>query len=164
MLPTALNHHPASRQEIRYDRFGQRTYTRYGNRIETHYTYDALTRRLARMYNIAPNGTLLQDNRYTYDPVGNITAIDDNGLNPRRQVYEYDPADRLRLSEGHMGDLGINYHSEYDYSPAGKITGHSLWTTQTNTSTPPPETRLPLRRSRATDLVRMNCFGIKTAT
>ena len=121
MLPTAHNHHPASRQDIHYDRFGQRTYTRYDNRIETHYTYDSLTRRLARMYNIAPNGTLLQDNRYTYDPVGNITAIDDNGLNPRRQVYEYDPADRLRLSEGHMGDLGINYRSEYDYSPAGKI-------------------------------------------
>ncbi len=108
-------------KDIHYDRFGQRTYTRYGNGIETHYTYDSLTRRLARMYNIAPNGTLLQDNRYTYDPVGNITAIDDNGLNPRRQVYEYDPADRLRLSEGHMGDLGINYRSEYDYSPAGKI-------------------------------------------
>ena len=108
-------------KDIHYDRFGQRTYTRYDNRIETHYTYDSLTRRLARMYNIAPNGTLLQDNRYTYDPVGNITAIDDNGLNPRRQVYEYDPADRLRLSEGYMGDLEINYHSEYDYSPAGKI-------------------------------------------
>ena len=117
---------------IAYNALGQRTLVRYENNVETRYIYDSLTRRLARMYDTSHLYRLLQDNRYTYDPVGNITAIDDNGLNRRWQTYEYDPTNRLIQSEGNMDGLGLEYRSDYKYSAAGKITRKNVQSTRFN--------------------------------
>ncbi|MCF2490256.1 SpvB/TcaC N-terminal domain-containing protein [Dyadobacter sp. CY347] len=57
---------------IAYDSKGQRTQIDYGNGTTTRHTYDPLTFRLTRLY--TPG---LQDLTYTYDPVGNITQMED---------------------------------------------------------------------------------------
>ncbi len=88
---------------IDYNAKGQRLLTQYGNGAETHYGYDALTYRLARLYTrrgatftgdcggpppppnfaapAAPPPAVpcgLQNLTYTYDPAGNITGIRDD--------------------------------------------------------------------------------------
>jgi RHS repeat-associated protein len=77
---------------IDYDSKGQRTRIDYGNGATTRYGYDPLTFRLARLSTTRPanlNGLasqLFKDNatvqnlRYTYDPIGNITEIADDAL------------------------------------------------------------------------------------
>ena len=90
--------------------------------METRYSYDPATRRLASLRDRGPSNRL-QNNTYTYDNVGNITAINDGGLNPRSQSYNYDDANRLIASTGTMTINGrnINYGSDYGYSPAGRM-------------------------------------------
>ncbi|MET3108355.1 RHS repeat-associated protein [Oxalobacteraceae bacterium GrIS 2.11] len=78
---------------INYDAKGQRTEIRYANGAHTTYTYDDKTFRLlqlkttrsdaaatgmtAKLFN---NPGTVQDLHYTYDPVGNITNIEDAAL------------------------------------------------------------------------------------
>jgi RHS repeat-associated protein len=68
-------------EDIDYDAKGQRRFIRYGNGVETNYTYDTETDRAAliRTRRLA-DGAFLQQLAYTYDPVGNITAIADGAL------------------------------------------------------------------------------------
>lgn len=64
---------------IDYDAKGQRTAIRYGNGVETTYTYDHKTYRLTRMLSTrSSDGRVLQDLRYWRDPVGNITDVQDH--------------------------------------------------------------------------------------
>jgi RHS repeat-associated protein len=64
---------------INYNAKGQRESIYFGNNTVTRYTYEPETFRLTRMLTTANNGAqILQDLRYTYDPVGNITAILDD--------------------------------------------------------------------------------------
>ncbi|MCK0202728.1 hypothetical protein MWN41_06815, partial [Ornithobacterium rhinotracheale] len=53
-----------------YDEFEQKVYRRYGNDTETHYTYDAVMRRLTTLQTSSPVRQI-QNNQYHYDPVGN---------------------------------------------------------------------------------------------
>ena len=94
---------------IDYDAKGQRTLIVYGNGVGTLYTYDPLTFRLTMLRTWRPARPdpvprRLQDLRYTYDPVGNITAIRDNAqqtvffANSRVELttsYAYDAIYRL---------------------------------------------------------------------
>ncbi|GAA4803740.1 SpvB/TcaC N-terminal domain-containing protein [Lysobacter hankyongensis] len=68
-------------EDIDYDAKGQRNFIRYGNGVETDYAYDADTDRVAsiRTRRLA-DGAVLQQLAYTYDPVGNVTAIVDGAL------------------------------------------------------------------------------------
>jgi RHS repeat-associated protein len=63
---------------INYDAKGQREEIFYGNNTKTKYTYDKFTFRLTSLLTTRNNGNILQDLKYTYDPVGNITQIKDN--------------------------------------------------------------------------------------
>ncbi len=77
---------------IEYDAKGQRTRLDYGNGATTHYDYDPLTFRLARLRTTRPANpdatasqifkdvSVVQDLRYTYDPAGNLTRIEDAAL------------------------------------------------------------------------------------
>ncbi|MEZ4773644.1 MAG: SpvB/TcaC N-terminal domain-containing protein [Bacteroidia bacterium] len=98
-------------QRIEYNAKGQRTLLRLGNGTNTHYTYDPNTFRLTRLHTSPPLGGpgLLQDLHYTYDPVGNITQIEDKAQDTiffrNRQVkpvqaYEYDALYRLITASG----------------------------------------------------------------
>ena len=79
---------------INYNAKGQRELIAYGNGAQTAYEYDPLTFRLTRLATTRPanpdavvsqlfkTATLIQDLRYTYDPTGNITRIEDAALTP----------------------------------------------------------------------------------
>lgn len=111
---------------IDYDAKGQRTKIAYGNGAVTTYEYDPLTFRLANMRTTrpaAPDSTaalifrdpgVVQDLKYTYDPTGNITRIEDSSLRTlfynNEQVepisrYVYDATYRLIEAQGreHIG-------------------------------------------------------------
>ena len=96
-----------------------------GNGVVTNYSYDPKTRRLNTLNNLSqPTNTLLQDNTYKYDNVGNIINIQDNGLNPRGQNYKYDEINRLISSDGSWTDNNnntLNYKNGFEYSPSGKM-------------------------------------------
>lgn len=60
--------------QLGYDKFGQRTYLRYGNGTETEYTYEAERRRLELMTVSNSNRTFI-NNAYEYDILSNVTGI-----------------------------------------------------------------------------------------
>ena len=104
----------------RYSVHGQREFARLGNGVELSRTYDAdtlLVRRIeARRPAAGARVRLLQDLRYTYDPVGNITGCQDLAHDPvgggasaffrtapaasAARFYTYDPFYRLASCEG----------------------------------------------------------------
>ena len=97
-------------EDIDYDAKGQRERIAYSNGVSTDYTYDRLTFRLTRLATTRrADGARLQDLRYTYDPVGNITQIQDtaqqtiffnNAVVSPSTRYEYDALYRLTRAEG----------------------------------------------------------------
>ncbi|MGK7892538.1 MAG: RHS repeat domain-containing protein, partial [Xenococcus sp. (in: cyanobacteria)] len=101
---------------IDYDAKGQRTLVEYGNGVKTNYSYDRLTFRLIQLQSL--RGTeALQNMAYTYDPVGNITHIQDQAQQTiyfRNQIvepsnyYTYDAIYRLISATGreHLGQTG----------------------------------------------------------
>jgi RHS repeat-associated protein len=104
--------------DIDYDAKGQRERIVYGNGTRTIYTYDPLTFRLIRLKTVRDSdGAVLQNLSYTYDPVGNITEINDSAqqevffnndvVSPRTQ-YVYDALYRLIQATGreHAGAIG----------------------------------------------------------
>lgn len=121
---------------INYDAKGQRTMVRYANGAATTYAYDETTFRLVQLKTTRPErrsdfaspifqrpGTV-QDLRYTYDPIGNITRIEDAALrtvfNANRKVdsaadYTYDPLYRLLLATGRE-QIG---QSAFSFAPRG---------------------------------------------
>ncbi|MET8093017.1 SpvB/TcaC N-terminal domain-containing protein [Micromonospora sp. NPDC005220] len=152
---------------IDYDAKGQRERIIYGNGASTTYAYDPETFRLVRMRTTRPAGdgtsaalfvdpTVVQDLRYTYDAVGNITRIEDAALavvthdNQRVEPvsgFTYDARYRLVETTGrehvapddiavHLNDLAAlrTYRERYDYDPAGNfrsmrhLAGAGSWT------------------------------------
>jgi len=118
---------------INYDAKGQRELIAYGNGAQTHYEYDRLTFRLTRLQTTRPVGlnglasqlftgpAVVQDLRYTYDPVGNITRIEDAALptifHNNEQVhpisgYTYDAIYRLIEAQGreHIGQTAHDFN------------------------------------------------------
>ena len=118
---------------IDHDAKGQRTRIAYGNGAATAYDYDPLTYRLRRLVTRRPAAGFPDDDRtpppagfpgqsvqnlsYTYDPVGNVTAIRDDAQQAvffaNRRVepsceYTYDAAYRLTEATGreHCGQSG----------------------------------------------------------
>ena len=97
-------------RNIDYDAKGQRTRIDYGNDVATTYDYDPLTFRLNRLTtNGLADSNRLQDLVYTYDPIGNITQIQDNAVpvvfynNQKitgRNEYTYDALYHLQVATG----------------------------------------------------------------
>lgn len=97
--------------DIAYNAKGQREAIVYGNVTTTEYTYDELTFRLTRILTTKAGSppVVLQDLRYTYDPVGNVVAIEDEAqqsvffesdeVSPNAE-YEYDAIYRLTQATG----------------------------------------------------------------
>jgi RHS repeat-associated protein len=102
-----------------YDKFGQRFDIQYGNGIGSRYSYDPATRRVGEIYTSTrgTNGALLspvQDLQYSYDAVGNVTAVTNN-MNisfdgkPEsvNRNFNYDGFYRLTSSDGHLHDNSL---------------------------------------------------------
>jgi RHS repeat-associated protein len=95
--------------KIEYDAKGQREKITYCNGVTTDYSYDPETFRLMTIVSRKPNGKSIQNLRYTYDPVGNVTQIHDASFhtvfNHNQRVdpinrYKYDPIYRLIEASG----------------------------------------------------------------
>ena len=103
---------------VSYDAKGQRMQIDYGNGATTNYEYDEKTFHLMRLRTTRlSDDAKLQDLSYTYDPVGNITAIRDdaqqtiyfdNQVVTASAEYEYDAIYRLINATGreHLGQTG----------------------------------------------------------
>jgi len=107
---------------IDYDAKGQRVLIGYGNNTQTAYEYDPETFRLVRLTTTrgssAADQQTVQDLAYSYDPVGNITHIQDDAdiqnvvffRNQRVEPsndYTYDAIYRLTLASGRE-QLGLD--------------------------------------------------------
>ena len=99
-------------KNINYNAKAQRTEIEYGNDVTTEYSYDPETFRLIRILTTRKGTQIpkeLQDLKYTYDPVGNITEIRDDAhrsifhnnqaIDPLNR-YTYDALYRLIESTG----------------------------------------------------------------
>ncbi len=100
---------------VDYNARGQRLAIEYGNGASSRYTYDPLTFRMIRLLTTRRRDRVqLQDLRYAFDPVGNITSIRDesqqtvyfrNQAVPASNEYSYDAVYRLVSAHGreHVG-------------------------------------------------------------
>jgi RHS repeat-associated protein len=113
---------------IDYNEKAQRTRIVYGNDVLTNYTYDRETFRLIRLETRKADNELIQDLRYTYDPVGNITHLEDraiptvffgNQIVEPAADYTYDALYRLIEATGreHIGQLAFGQTDNWDDNP-----------------------------------------------
>ena len=131
-------------EDVQYNARGQRTRIRYGNDVQTTYTYDTQTFRLQRLFSqhrtTGSNqaSRTLQEIDYAYDPVGNLTWKDDqtrahllknlpsaHNDQHRPSSYDYDALYRLTEATGWIhGALGQNdYASGRDSLPPEAFKG-----------------------------------------
>ncbi|MCB9283907.1 MAG: insecticidal toxin complex protein [Lewinellaceae bacterium] len=110
-------------KNIDYDEKGQRQSITYGNDVKTRYTYDPQTFRLIHLESLFPagggaGGGKLQDLYYTYDPVGNISEIEDTSVPTKffngqkisgKSNYRYDALYRLIQAEGREHAAQVNH-------------------------------------------------------
>jgi RHS repeat-associated protein len=92
-----------------FDAKGQRESIKYGNDTISKFFYDANTFRLTNLLTTDSSNAKLQDLQYTYDPVGNITEVEDLAqqifyfqnavINPIKK-YNYDALYRLKKANG----------------------------------------------------------------
>ena len=133
--PASADQHPVL--DIDYDAKGQRRSMAYGNGVTTSYIYDSQTFRLVNLRTVrASDGITLQDLYYSYDPVGNITHIQDDAdiqnvvyfKNQRVEPsadYVYDAIYRLTQATGreHLGQTGgqLNSPQQVAHSDAARM-------------------------------------------
>jgi len=108
---------------INYNAKGQWTDVYYGNNTKTSYIYDNNNFRLTNLKTLR-NSEYLQDISYVYDPVGNITEIEDKAqqtvffnnteVKPISK-YEYDALYRLTKATGREL-IGLNMPNNEDFA------------------------------------------------
>ncbi len=121
-------------KNIRYDAKGQRQAIWYGNGTKTSYTYDEFTFRLRRLLTVNVDSgnphynEKMQDLHYYYDPVGNITTIEDeaeqtlfydNSIVAPTQKFTYDALYRLIKAKGRelIGTASFGTEDNWNDSP-----------------------------------------------
>lgn len=113
---------------IDYDEKGQRRQINYGNGVTTTYAYDPQTFRLTHLDTRRGDHVRLQDLLYVYDPVGNITEIEDRAIPTvfydqqiiePKSLYRYDPLYRLIFASGkeHRGQIDHGLTDNFDDLP-----------------------------------------------
>jgi hypothetical protein len=128
-------------KQITYDRFEQRSAIKYGNNAVNTYTYSPSLRRLTNMQAKQSNATLMLNNNYEYDYVGNITHLENIAGAVANKMggtydftYGYDNLNRLTASAGSFTayngssppsfeDLSANYTLAMEYDELHNITG-----------------------------------------
>ena len=107
-------------KDIDYNEKGQRNKIIYGNDVSTRFYYDKETFRLKRLECKRLNGDALQDWYYTYEPVGNITHIEDKNIPvlffDNQKItgvssYTYDALYRLAEATGRENNAVLNFGS-----------------------------------------------------
>jgi RHS repeat-associated protein len=114
-------------KDIDYNEKGQRNKIVYGNDVVTEFTYDKETFRLIRLETKRQNNDPLQDWRYTYDPIGNITHIEDKNIpvvffNNQKiagvNQYSYDALYRLVAATGRENDKPLAFDAKDNWNDA----------------------------------------------
>ncbi|HKJ40523.1 MAG TPA: SpvB/TcaC N-terminal domain-containing protein, partial [Sunxiuqinia sp.] len=105
-------------KNIDYNEKGQREKIIYGNDVSTRFKYDKKTFRLIRLQSKRKNNDPLQDWKYTYDAVGNITHIEDKNIptvffNNSKitgiSEFTYDAIYQLAKATGRENDAALNF-------------------------------------------------------
>ncbi|MFN3533304.1 MAG: toxin TcdB middle/C-terminal domain-containing protein [Candidatus Brocadia sp.] len=114
-------------KDIDYNEKGQRNKIIYGNDVITKFYYDKETFRLKRLETKRQNNDPLQDWHYTFDPVGNITHIEDKNIpvvffdNQKItgvSTYTYDALYRLREATGRENNAALTFDSKDNWNDA----------------------------------------------
>lgn len=114
-------------KDIDYNEKGQRNKIIYGNDVTTKFYYDKETFRLKRLESKRQNNELLQDLYYTYDPVGNISAIEDkaipisffaNSVIEPLSEYTYDALYRLVEATGRENNATLTFNDKDNWNDA----------------------------------------------
>ncbi|MBI3398310.1 MAG: insecticidal toxin complex protein [Deltaproteobacteria bacterium] len=114
-------------KDIDYNEKGQRNKIIYGNDVITRFYYDKETFRLKRLETKRQNNDLLQDWYYTFDPVSNITHIEDKNIpvvffdNQKItgvSTYTYDALYRLIEATGRENDAALTFDSKDNWNDA----------------------------------------------
>jgi RHS repeat-associated protein len=115
-------------KNIDYNEKGQRDKIVYGNDVSTLFYYDKETFRLKRLQTFpSGSGGGLQDWNYTFDPMGNITHIEDK-INPvtffQNQLiagiaeYTYDALYRLTEAKGRENNIALGFDNKDNWNDA----------------------------------------------
>jgi len=114
-------------KDIDYNEKGQRNKIIYGNDVITKFYYDKETFRLKRLETKRQNNDPLQDWYYTFDPVGNITHIEDKNIpvvffgNQKItgiSTYTYDALYRLAEATGRENDSVLSFGNSDNWNDA----------------------------------------------
>ncbi len=114
-------------KNIDYNEKGQRNKIIYGNDVTTKFYYDKETFRLNRLETKRQNNDPLQDWNYTFDPVGNITHIEDKDVpivffdNQKitgLSEYTYDALYRLAEATGRENDAALTFNGSDNWNDA----------------------------------------------
>ena len=99
-------------KDATYDANGLRQTVRFGNDVETNYTYDEDTFRMVGLRSRKSAGTprIYQDLKYTYDPVGNLIFFVDDSQQPG--------AANPFVIQG----LNVSSHSDFEYDALYQLT------------------------------------------
>ena len=119
-----------------YTALGQLSSFTYGNSVQTTNSYDPNTFKLTGTSSNGPTGNNLQNMGYLYDPVGNVTGINNN-ITGIQDGFGYDPLNRLTqwdtkicslFGNGNGNGLPIGFNCNYttneviSYDAAGNRT------------------------------------------
>lgn len=114
-------------KDIDYNEKGQRNQIIYGNDVVSRFTYDKETFRLIRLETKRQNSDPLQDWRYTFDAVGNITHIEDKNIpvvffdNQKIEgisQYTYDALYRLVAASGRENNQPLSFDGKDNWNDA----------------------------------------------
>ena len=114
-------------KDIDYNEKGQRNKIIYGNGVITRFYYDKETFRLKRLESKRKNNDPLQDLYYAYDPVGNITHIEDKNIpvtffnnqkNTGISTYTYDALYRLVETSGRENNAALSFGDKDNWNDA----------------------------------------------
>lgn len=123
-------------KDIHYNEKGQREKIIYGNDVSTKFEYDKETFRLKRLESKRKNGDILQCLLYTYDPVGNITTIEDlsqpitffsNSQVEPKSEYTYDTLYRLIQATGKENDKALAWGTCDNWNDTAFIQKNYNW-------------------------------------
>ncbi|AHC15311.1 RHS repeat domain-containing protein [Salinispira pacifica] len=115
-------------QDIGYDEYGQRVYIKYGNGVETEYSYDPERRWLESVHTVK-GLEKYQDMNYSFDSVGNVTQMtNEAGRYSTTQNYGYDGLYQLTSAEGNYTskphgytEYTGTYRQQFSYDTLGNI-------------------------------------------
>ena len=117
-------------EDIGYDTYGQRVYMKYGNSVETRYTYNPYRRWLDSIETGKEGATRRYQNiSYSFDTVGNITGYTNDVYGyTTTQTYGYDALNQLTGADGtyrhHPDGMDVTtsiYSQDYVYDSLGNF-------------------------------------------